>query len=1030
MPSRPQAGRKKQTQDRAAVLAAISRIFREALGCETEEELGHVFLDAAAELTGSKFGFICGGDQAGKFQTIASSMHSRSAAEPAPAAAAPQRQNWEVQGIPGRVIQTGESLICNDPASHPDWLEPPTHYPPITSFLGVPLKLADQTFGLVVLSNRPGGYDKQHQEDMEAMAAAMAEVLRRQRAEGKLTQLRRHHELVLSSASEGILGLDLEGNTTFVNPAAAQMLGYEVEELLGRHAHAVWHHTKPDGSPHPAAECPHLQTLTNGTYCSFEDDFFWRKDGTGFPVRYSRNPILQDGRITGAVITFRDISHRQQAEAARRQSEALHRQIVETALEGIWLLDSKNRVTFANESIVEMLGYSQEEMLGQPLSRFMDQEWLRDISTHIIEQLRECTKEHLDFKFRHKEGRELWAIMTSSPVFDQQGRYAGCLGMVTNITSRKQAEDGLKRANAALEEQERFLASIFNSIQDGISILDTELNVVRVNQAKERDHAYALPLVGKKCYQAFHEAEEPCVLCPVQRTLRTGQADQEIVTARLSGKEGLRHLNLLSFPLIDPASGAITGVVEYAQDITGRVKAEEALRENEQRFRDITENAVEWIWEVDRGGKYTYSSPVVEKLLGYTPEEVLGRYFYDFFLPEEREELKDAALAAFKAKQPFRDFLNRNVRKDGETIWLSTSGVPVLDASGNLLGYRGADSDITVRKEAEENLRQSEEKFRRTFDQSPIGAAIVGLDFRFQRVNHELCRITGYSEKELLARTITDITHPDDVERSIRMAQRLAAGKIDHYAMEKRYLRKDGSPVWVRLSARLIKDAAGKPFCYLPMIEDITAQKRADENLRQSLRQLQKVMEEIVQAMASTVEVRDPYTAGHQRRVTRLALAIAEEMGLAREQKKAVWIAGTLHDLGKIYVPAEILNRPGKLSDIENALIQTHSQKGFEILQHIDFPWPVAQIVKQHHERLDGSGYPDGLCDQEILLEAKILAVADVVEAMASHRPYRPALGIDVALAEISRNRGILFDPRVVDACIKVFQEKYFNFSK
>lgn len=896
MPSRPQAGRKKQTQDRAAVLAAISRIFREALGCETEEELGHVFLDAAAELTGSKFGFICGGDQAGKFQTIASSIPSRSTAEPAPAEAAPRRQNWEVQGIPGRVIQTGESLICNDPASHPDWLEPPTHYPPITSFLGVPLKLADQTFGLVVLSNRPGGYDKQHQEDMESMAAAMAEVLRRQRAEGKLTKLRRHHELVLSSASEGILGLDLEGNTTFVNPAAAQMLGYEVEELLGRHAHAVWHHTKPDGSPHPAAECPHLQTLTNGSYCSFEDDFFWRKDGTGFPVRYSRNPIIQDGRITGAVITFQDISHRQQAEAALRQSEALYRQIVETALEGIWILDYKNRVTFANESIVEMLGYSQDEMLGQPLSRFIDQEWLRDISTHIIEQLRECTKEHLDFKFRHKEGRELWAIMTSSPVFDQQGRYAGCLGMVTNITTRK--------------------------------------------------------------------------------------------------------------------------------------RAEEALRKNEQRFRDITEHAVEWIWEVDREGKYTYASPGVEKLLGYTPEEVLGKHFYDFFLPEDREKLKDAALAAFGAKQPFRDFLNRNRRKNGKTVWLSTSGVPVLDAAGDLLGYRGADNDITGRKQAEEALRQSEEMFRCTFDQSPIGAAIVGLDFRFQRVNAELCRITDYSEKELLARTFIEITHPEDTENSIKMAQRLAAGKIDHYTIEKRYLRKDSNTVWVRLSTRLIKDAAGKPLYFLPMFQDITAHKQADENLRQSLHQLQKVMEEIVQAMASTVEVRDPYTAGHQRRVTRLALAIAEEMGLAREQRKAVWIAGTLHDLGKIYVPAEILNRPGKLSDIENALIQTHSQKGFEILQHIDFPWPVAQIVKQHHERLDGSGYPDGLRDQEILLEARILAVADVVEAMASHRPYRPALGIDVALAEISRNRGILFDPQVVDACLKVFREKYFNFSK
>lgn len=1276
MPNRSQTGRKQQMQDRAAVLAAISRIFREALGCETEEQLGLVFLDAAAELTGSKFGFICGGDQAGRFQTIASSMQSRSAAE-----SAPLWQNWEVQGIPGRVIQTGESLICNDPVSHPDWLEPPPHYPPITSFLGVPLKLADQTFGLVVLSNRPGGYDKQHQEDMEAMAAAMAEVLRRQRAEGKLTQLRRHHELILSSSSEGILGLDLQGNMTFVNSAAAQMLGYEVEELIGRHAHAVWHHTKPDGSPFPPEECPILGAMRGGVHFPFEDDWFWRKDGTGFPVRCGKNPIIQNDQVSGAVVTFRDISARKQTETALRESEkkyrtlvettdtgylildskgkvtdanqeyirlsghksleeilgrsvvewtAAHdrernagevakclqqgyvrgleidyvdaqgritpieinatvittgqsfqivslcrditerkqaqealreseekyrllvnqvpavvfrgyadwsvdffdekieeltgypkadfdsrkvkwcdlipeedfdyaqrvfidalkndksyvrehrirrkdgeirwvqcrgqiffdadekvthisgvtfdvtkrketeeklreseetyRQLVETAFEGIWIMDAENRVTFANNRMMEMLGYSRDEVLGEPVSKFVDQEWLEKISSFIIENLREGVKEHLDVKLRHHDGRELWVIMTASPVFDKERRYAGSLGMVTDITARKQAEEGLSHAKATLEEQERFLANIFESIQDGISILDPEFNILRVNPAKERDHAYALPLMGKKCYEAFKEAKEPCPLCPVQRTLQTGQADQEVVTARLAGKEGLRHLNLLSFPLIDRASGTITGVVEYARDITEQVKAEEALRESEQRFRDISENAVEWIWEVDPEGKYTYSSPMVEKLLGYTPEEVLGKYFYDFFLPEEREELKDAVFAVFAAKQPIRDFLNRNLRKNGKTIWLSTSGVPVLDAPGNLLGYRGADNDITASKQAEEALRQSEEKFRRTFDQSPIGAAIVSLDFRFQRVNAELCRITGYSEKELLARTFMDITHPDDLKPSMKLAQRLVAGRIDHYTVEKRYLRKDGSTVWVRMSARLIKDGAGKPFCYLPMIEDITAQKRADENLRQSLDRLQKVMGEIVQAMALTVETRDPYTAGHQRRVTLLAQAIAREMGLSKEQQEAIWVAGTLHDLGKIYVPAEILSRPGELSDSELAIVKTHSQKGHDILQHIEFPWPVAQIVKQHHERLDGSGYPDGLRDKEILLEARILAVADVVEAMASHRPYRAALGIDVALEDLSRNRGTLFDPQVVDACLKVFKEKSFKF--
>ncbi len=509
----------KQVHERAAVLAGINRIFREALFCETEEQLGKVCLAVAENLTGSKFGFIGELEQTGKFSTIAISNPGWSACEMPPSEAMHFINDMEVRGLRRDVLTHGEARIFNEPVSHPDWIKPPKGHPTITSFLGVPLKLAGKIFGMIGLANREGGYLQLNQEDMEVLAVAMVEALTRKRAE-------------------------------------------------------------------------------------------WQ---------------------------------------------------------------------------------------------------------------------------------------------------------------RKQAET--------------------------------------------------------------------------------------------------------------------------------------ALRESEQRFKDITENAVEWIWETDFEGKYTYSSPVVEKLLGYTPGEVLGKHFYDFFLPEERQELKCAALALLADKHPFQDFINSNLHKNGETIWLSSSGVPMLDASGTLLGYRGA--------------------------------------------NH-----------------------------------------------------------------------------------DISARKRAEEELQQSLSRLRRVMGEIVQTMALTVEVRDPYTAGHQRRVTLLAQAIAREMGLSGQQLDAVWVAGTLHDLGKIYVPEGILNRPGRLSEIEFAMIKTHCQKGYEILRPIQFPWPVALIVRQHHERLDGSGYPDGLQDGEILLESRILAVADVVEAMASHRPYRPALGIEEALKEISEKRGIWFDPVVVDACFRVFREKNFKFEQ
>lgn len=192
-------------------------------------------------------------------------------------------------------------------------------------------------------------------------------------------------------------------------------------------------------------------------------------------------------------------------------------------------------------------------------------------------------------------------------------------------------------------------------------------------------------------------------------------------------------------------------------------------------------------------------------------------------------------------------------------------------------------------------------------------------------------------------------------------------------------------------------------------------------------KQLRKGLEGTVQAVSAMVEIRDPYTAGHERRVAELATAIAQEMGLAEEQVRGIHLAGTIHDLGKIQVPAEILSKPGRLTDNEFNLIKQHPQTGYEILKGIDFPWPIAQMVLQHHERLDGSGYPQGLKGEAIMVEARILAVSDVVEAMASHRPYRPGLGVSSALDEIRKNSGKFYDADVVDACIRLFNEKNYT---
>jgi putative nucleotidyltransferase with HDIG domain len=202
---------------------------------------------------------------------------------------------------------------------------------------------------------------------------------------------------------------------------------------------------------------------------------------------------------------------------------------------------------------------------------------------------------------------------------------------------------------------------------------------------------------------------------------------------------------------------------------------------------------------------------------------------------------------------------------------------------------------------------------------------------------------------------------------------------------------------------------------------DITENKKSEERLK-------KTMDATIDTMSKIIEAKDPYTSDHQHRVCQLAVSLAQELGLSEDKIEGIRIASLIHDIGKIGLPTEILSKPTTLTDIEYSLLKNHSQIGYDILKSIDFSYPIAQIVLQHHERLNGSGYPNNLKGDKILLEARILGVADVVEAMSSHRPYRPALGIDKALEEISQNKGILYDPEVVDACLRLFEEKGFKF--
>lgn len=337
-------------------------------------------------------------------------------------------------------------------------------------------------------------------------------------------------------------------------------------------------------------------------------------------------------------------------------------------------------------------------------------------------------------------------------------------------------------------------------------------------------------------------------------------------------------------------------------------------------------------------------------------------------------------------------------------------------------------------KNAREGIAKRDEQLRLITDNMLDMICQVNAEGRIEYISPSCQNILGYRPEEMLQKSFLSFLHPDDranVVNSWRLivekGQEFFSKKIPE-RIEFRHRHYDGSFVWLETVGNFLFDKNGCLSGVVYGLREIAERKMAEEKLRQNVDKLKEAVEGVIQAMSRTVEMRDPYTAGHQRRVAKLACAIAQEMKLNEDQIEGIRIASAIHDIGKIYVPAEILSKPGQINGIEFNLIKTHPNIGFDILKTIEFSWPIANIILQHHERRNASGYPFGLSGEEILIEARILAVADVVEAMASHRPYRPALGIEKALEEISRNNGILYDPEVTDACLRLFSRNGFAF--
>lgn len=641
-----------------------------------------------------------------------------------------------------------------------------------------------------------------------------------------------------------------------------------------------------------------------------------------------------------------------------------------------------------------------------------------------------------------------------------------------------------EHAENALRESKEFVEKLINLMQDGFAVFDTKGVHISVNPSLCRMTGFtAEELIGTPPPHPYWPEEEIKKFETSYREMLLSRPKEfELMMKR---KDGVRFPVLVTPSQTKDAKGNVNFYFATIKDISERKRVLEALRQSEEKYRLHFEYASDIIYSIDRDMRLLSVSPSIEKVLGYKPEELVGKHIKDLNIiaPEHLEafarDLKQTQ-TGIQIPTPVYEFVTRT----GERKFGEVSSAP-LYRNQKIIGVVSVARDITAHVKTDEELKRSNRALR-----------IIS------NCNMTLVRAT--EEKELLkeiCRSITEIGGymltwvgyaQDGKDKKIKIAahsgkkiqdiRRLHLTWADNkqgnnpfgiaIRSKRNYMcpdKQEAEPGMVACTDLL--KSGFRSLMVLPLVygeniigtlnihsanvnafdereinllqelaDDLTygiqalrahiARKEASEALELSYAKLRKTLEETVNALASATEKRDPYTAGHQRSVTQLACAIAEQIKMTENQIEGIRIAGLLHDIGKLSVPAEILSKPGDLSESEFSIIRLHCEIGYDILKTVNFPWPVAQIALEHHERINGTGYPKGLTGDKIMLESKIMAVADVVEAMSSHRPYRPARTIKESLDEISNNRGILYDTKVVDICLALFEKKKFRFKR